>query len=74
MKIGMHIILCMHTVLLQMLPCVQGNLQELGMCIFHASALGAPHLGFAHAVQYTHLYLACILTNCAVCSQLQNVL
>ena len=53
MKIGMHIILCMHAVWLQTQPYLRGKfMRGLGKCIFLASATGAPHslAGFACAI------------------------
>ena len=40
------------------------------MCVFLATVASARHLlvGFACAVSYTHVYLACISTHCAACS------
>ena len=65
MKIGMHIILCIHAVMLQM---SQGKFTRgLGTCALLASVASAPHslAGIAHAVLYTHMYLACIFTHCS---------
>ena len=71
MKIGMHIILCVHAVWLQTHPCLQGYLGEtLALAFSFASVASAPHLVtlFAWAVRYTHMYLASILTYCEACS------
>ena len=60
MKIGMYIILCVHAVWLQTHPCLKGNLQDLGTCIFSASVVFSAQLLilFACVISYTHVYLA----------------
>ena len=58
MKIGMQIIFCMPTVLLQMHTCLEGDLRktwkkDLDMCVFHASIIGAPHSQGLRVSYYT---------------------
>ena len=63
MKIGRHIILCVHAVQLQVQSMPQGELtRDSGTCILLANVVDSTHLLilFAHAVRYTHVYLACI--------------
>ena len=52
MKIGMHIILCVHKVWLQMHPCLKGNLCEAWACAFSLIVFMLPMTkGFLHVFQ-----------------------
>ena len=63
MKISMQIILCMLVAWLQMHPYIKGNLRDTWARAFSLlvlQVLPSYLKGLAHAVRYTHVYLACI--------------